>query len=506
MTSSFLVGFEGMWRRPRSDYEKGVASYLVVLDTNVLLELYRFTPSARSELIHVLRRLKSRLWIPHQVAVEYHFRRVDAVKAHLDLFTSTPQSLDELKKKTLQELSTFAKRCSMASEEKLNLKGPIEEAFSKVISEIAARKDGFDLSLERVISEDPVLRELSSLLDKKTGAPFKDEEIESLIAEYERRAAGSIPPGFKDAGKKENAHGDYFVWEQTVREAKARNISVFLVTNDTKEDWVRREAGLIIGARPELIAEFKERCGTDLLVAQLSLFLQIAKESLGAAVSASTVAQAENVPEGSQGSGPAVRLLTMPEYKIITKALHQNKSYWRDRLDYLMKAIDAGESVTAQDIRTAKHERVWADRLLHTWTSSAVHNAQKERVAVRMGPSEWLHIAGIYPKHMVREESENFPERTEELADNALAEDWRQLAYMEDELRDLKEAYRLARRAEVVQMATLDSNSVSDRHKDADLLRTKREHVASLASEISQLQRHIHEKMRLMGAEKEEDL
>lgn len=68
-----------------------------------------------------------------------------------------------------------------------------------------------------------------------------------------------------------------------------------MVTNDAKEDWVRREAGLIVGARPELVLEMKRRAGTDLLITQLGLFLKSAKAELGASVSPSTVAQAESL-------------------------------------------------------------------------------------------------------------------------------------------------------------------------------------------------------------------
>ncbi|MFB7363267.1 PIN-like domain-containing protein, partial [Streptomyces hydrogenans] len=92
--SSFLAGFEGMWRRPLSDYEKGVKEYLVTLDTNVLLNLYRFTPQARNELLSVLRTLQDRLWVSHQVTKEYYSRRMTAVNEHISLYTSVPKVLN----------------------------------------------------------------------------------------------------------------------------------------------------------------------------------------------------------------------------------------------------------------------------------------------------------------------------------------------------------------------------------------------------------------------------
>ena len=39
---------------------------IVVLDANVLLNLYRYTPSTRDELLSVLRKTREQLWLPHQ--------------------------------------------------------------------------------------------------------------------------------------------------------------------------------------------------------------------------------------------------------------------------------------------------------------------------------------------------------------------------------------------------------------------------------------------------------
>ncbi|MGA5063153.1 PIN domain-containing protein [Streptomyces exfoliatus] len=295
MTSSFLAAFEGLWRRPASDYEEGVKKYTVVVDTNVLLELYRFTPDARKELLQALRRIGDRLWIPHQVAAEYYNRRVDAIKDHLALYASVPKKLDEHEVKVLQDLYAFAKRCSLSSEDREALVAPAKEAFARIKGEMERHAKTFDLSLEGVVAGDPVLKELGEILDGKTGEGFSPEECSKLIEEYEKRVQEERPPGFRDSGKKENPHGDFFVWEQVLRRAEELSSPVLFVSNDVKDDWVRKEAGLIVGARPELVAEIKERCGVDFLMLQLGAFLQIAKKELGASVSESTVAQAENL-------------------------------------------------------------------------------------------------------------------------------------------------------------------------------------------------------------------
>lgn len=299
--STFLSGFEGRWRRPAVDYKAAVRSHMITLDTNVLLELYRFTPAARDELLNVIEQLRERIWIPNQVASEFYARRMDAVKERLKLHEAIPKSLEDLKRKAIQELQVFARRCSLTDEDKEKLLSPIEASFASAIGEVQRQSKAFDLTLESVVSDDPILSSLARILDERVGQPFNPEETEDLIKEADRRYAAQIPPGYKDAGKEENSHGDFFIWEQMLREALKREASLLFVTNDTKEDWVAKESGLVIGARPELIAEFKDRRnGGDFLVVQLSSFLRFAKEELGAAISPSTLEQAKNLQDNQK--------------------------------------------------------------------------------------------------------------------------------------------------------------------------------------------------------------
>ncbi|WP_406355431.1 PIN domain-containing protein [Streptomyces sp. NBC_01635] len=344
------------------------------MDTNVLLELYRFTPSAREELLVVLRHLRKRLWVSHQVAQEYYARRVSAVKEHLALYESVPEALEEQKKKALQELYAFAKRCSISNTEKEQLTKPIEHAFQQVNAEIGKHRNSFDLTLERIIDSDPVLLSLGEILDGQTGVGFTEEEAARHLVEAQRRATDKIPPGYKDAGKTENAHGDFFVWEQLLVESEKDSDPLLFVTNDAKEDWVRKEAGLIVGARPELVAEFKERCDADFLILQLGRFLQIAKEALGVSVSESTVAQAEALV----GPLPATHIYTLPDkaYLEVIDALHAESRMNAENAPHL----------SMEERRQARHKA----RKVGTVLDNLQHSARRrgEQVHVRLTREE----------------------------------------------------------------------------------------------------------------------
>lgn len=453
MASSFLSAFEGLWRRPTEDYKNGVRNYLISLDTNVLLQLYRFTPDARNELLDVLGRLESRLWIPHQVATEYFNRRVDAVKEHLALYTSVPKSLEEARAKAVQELHTFAKRCSMSDAEKKDLISPIEAAFSATLARIKTRGESFDLSLENVINEDPILVSLAKILDGKTGEAFEEEESKQLSEEAERRYKDKIPPGFKDASKSENAHGDFFVWEQLLREAQSRKIPVLFVTNDVKDDWVKKEAGLVIGAHPLLVTEFKQRCeGADFLVTQLGRFLQIAKEELGASVSASTVAQAENIRE-NLGEEVQIISITTEEYDALTFDLLLDSQNWQDLL--------SNDSLTPSSLATARRRRAKTMALYRILDEAQKSHSMDGTIHIPLRAQDWLDIQAI--RHRVA--------NTRRIGESAVAKqerpdfarNWHGLADMERELHSLhRDRGRLAVTIRELEHVMEDPSSLSD--------------------------------------------
>lgn len=67
---------------------------LIVFDTNVLLNLYRYNEDARTEFINVIKFYKERLWIPYQVGLEFHRRR-EVLRKNAAAYTTLGDKLTE---------------------------------------------------------------------------------------------------------------------------------------------------------------------------------------------------------------------------------------------------------------------------------------------------------------------------------------------------------------------------------------------------------------------------
>lgn len=289
----------GSYLAPSPDVIRtALTSGLIVLDTNVLLSAYRFAPKAREELLTVLRRLHDRVWIPDQVSFEFHKNRFEVIAEHGAAYQSVLEALTEHRQayegdleKRIREL---ANRAALSDDERDKLLSLVRNSMDPIRKSIEGLRQRHGLG--DTISKDPILSHLQEIFAGKVGSPFSPDEERATHDEAERRVKVQSPPGYKDATKADS-HGDYFVWAQTLAEAKRRNAKFLVfVTGDTKEDWYLRVKGKTIMARPELAQESLTVAGAHLILMQTKTLLRHASEYLQTSVSPETIRQAESLP------------------------------------------------------------------------------------------------------------------------------------------------------------------------------------------------------------------
>ncbi len=268
---------------------------LVVPDTNVLLSLYRFQPEARDELFGVLERIEDRLWVPHQVALEFHQNRLNVIAEQERFFGKAREDLDASLNEYITKLRTFANRIALAQSAAHELEDGLRKAHAVITSEVSRAERANEVHLDNR-DRDGVLSRLESLLSNRVGEPMNPGELDAARKEAQKRVEAKIPPGYKDRGKSDPA-GDYIIWKQLIDEAKKRQVATILITDDRKEDWFRREHGLTLGPRIQLCEEMEAEAGVLFLLMTSETFLLQAKEHLRVPVSATTVDQAKKLPE-----------------------------------------------------------------------------------------------------------------------------------------------------------------------------------------------------------------
>lgn len=269
-----------------------------VFDTNVLLDLYRLRKEARVDFVKLLKSISKRLWIPHQVGLEfYRNRRQTISKAR----TAYGQWLDG----TAKALG-LVDRMGKAASGKDPVPPPAElvgNAKTALVALETALKTGSEEQNAALPAEesstDPILVELEEVVGGNVGSAWSPQELALACEEAESRFALAIPPGFEDAGKVGiDKFGDYFVWRQTLQFAAKNKKSVILVTDDGKADWWLMEGSRVAGPLPELRREFNITTGQQYYQYSSSSFAELAQKHLAQPVQPETVTELRELQEG----------------------------------------------------------------------------------------------------------------------------------------------------------------------------------------------------------------
>ncbi|NQX36450.1 PIN domain-containing protein [Herbiconiux sp. VKM Ac-2851] len=267
--------FRGYYGYSDSEREELWKSALIVVDTNVLLDLYRQTTATRKAILSVLRSDPDRLWLPHQVALEFQRRR-ESVR------TQATDSHTKLEKRLHNERDTTSKLIAEMKKYNVNLdvQSKYNTYFKAVGSLARAIKNTTQEEFDDARAEDAVLLEIEGLYPAaRRGKAFKPKRLSRERRLGAERIAHLVPPGWADAATKEGdrIYGDYFVWRQTMDHARAIKRDVILVTNDTKRDWADPNTKKF---HPELTDEFVAETGQQLLIYRTGDFVKEAKRQL----------------------------------------------------------------------------------------------------------------------------------------------------------------------------------------------------------------------------------
>jgi hypothetical protein len=293
-------GFEGYRTPSEADYRDLLTNGIVVPDTNVFLNLYRYTEQARSDLLSVLRDLGDQLWVPHQVIREFWKNR-EALLQDPQGVTVTTQELAKLHDRVVSIFRSWTTRVGLTNERITEFIGPLDKAFDALIDDISKMTDSNMTEFARDTSKDPILGELELILKGRVGPPLNGAELKTALAEARRRSELKEPPGYSDAGKDEPG-GDYLIWTEVLREAKRRKQNVLLVTGDIKGDWWRIHRGELRGPRPELIEEMKGFAGVKIFILRPDSFLVHAAQILRVKVQEGSVQNVERIDRTYQNA------------------------------------------------------------------------------------------------------------------------------------------------------------------------------------------------------------
>jgi hypothetical protein len=330
-----------------ADYASVLTEGLVTFDANVLLNLYRYTQNARSDLLQALEALGNSLFIPHQVLVEFWRNRETTLRESGSTGAKAGEEMGGHLAAATQTLRTWANRVALEETEFEELKDQLAGTFEQVRQKIDGIGKGEWEDLTHDTSTDPVVVKLEAIFSGRVGAALDTTDHEAALMEGTRRVENKVPPGYMDKKKDGSGPaGDYLVWEQILREAGPRSRDVLFVTADAKEDWWRKEHGYNRGPRLELTDELSGRGGGRLFLLTPKRFLEIAAPIFEFSVSEGSVQDIERVEriEDEEANGGWT---TAALRELFDRLTYEG---WQDRVDVIKYAASHDGFVDAETV------------------------------------------------------------------------------------------------------------------------------------------------------------
>ncbi|WP_155820240.1 PIN-like domain-containing protein [Komagataeibacter europaeus] len=224
--------------------EKNWSKAILTVDTNVLLDLYRYHNATRDKILSAIESFFPRVWISNQACEEFFSNRKKVIMDSEKIFKDASSKLSEIQTNSINEIT--------------QLKGfrlipkTIIDDFEKQISSLFKITQGKIVEIKgsypKYMIEDPIISRISNIFDQKVGNAFQETEKRVLIEEGKRRFENKIPPGFKDDNKPdERGYGDFLLWSEVINYARDMSSPIILITSEQKEDWWEQKSGKTLG-------------------------------------------------------------------------------------------------------------------------------------------------------------------------------------------------------------------------------------------------------------------
>ena len=269
---TMLEMFKGYIGYSDEEYKKIWKEAIIVVDTNILLNLYRYSEPARETMLNILKNVKDRIWIPYQVGKEF-FKNKDKV------MFETFEEYDKLAKALSAGINKAKDEVNHKKDNRLKSKEKINAVLEKDIKEKEQLLKKEQEEKKQILSEDKIEKVVLEIFNHNIGLPFLEDEFSKIREEGIRRKNNDIPPGYKDKDKEEN--GDYYVFYSIIQKAKQDAKDVIFITDDEKEDWFNKYNGENHGGRSELLDEFYHKTGKLLLMYTTDGFVQAYNKNMG---------------------------------------------------------------------------------------------------------------------------------------------------------------------------------------------------------------------------------
>jgi RNA polymerase sigma factor (sigma-70 family) len=275
----------GYSKKTEKDLKELWKNSLITFDTNVILNLYRYSDSTRIAILELIKKFDKQIFLTFQVGLEYNRNRYEIISAqensHNDFLKKLKIIEDDLNSKDRPPF----------------LSDSLHNSLSKVFNDVEKEVKDHIESFQKMPDNDEIFNKIDKLFNGKITEKFDEERMKQIYQEGKLRFEKKIPPGYEDYKKTEDKrYGDLIFWLQILEKSKTEKKSIILISDERKEDWIwKLKNGKSIGPRQELIEEMKTFSGENFHIYSSERFLNFGQMYLQENVNDKAIQEIESI-------------------------------------------------------------------------------------------------------------------------------------------------------------------------------------------------------------------
>lgn len=242
-------------------------STIIVLDTNVILDLFRFSLHTSLNLLEILEACIEKIWIPNQVYREYTKNKFKVFGDSKKRYINFEKNLKNIIIKTESDINKLLKNSHRYNYFGIeNFENELTDSFSNLKTKVEEYKNNIGIEYNKIqVEKNEFLECIDEFIEiqasnGRVGKSLALKEKLEILSEGELRYRYKIPPGFEDDRKEGiEKFGDLFVWKEIINLPQNNTLeNVIFITSDEKNDWWDKNKSGILEIKKELLEEFLE--------------------------------------------------------------------------------------------------------------------------------------------------------------------------------------------------------------------------------------------------------
>ena len=347
--------FPGYCKKSETEIKKIWENGIILFDTNVLLNLYRYSDSTRDTILDLISKFSKQIYLPHQAGLEYNRNRYEVIAEQEKAYKEFLDKITQIQK----DLQSTNKPPFLSVKIDENLNSVFEDVSAEVQDSIQKYCD--------YLKDDPIYNKISELFENRITEPFTKEILEYIYKEGDERYKMKIPPGFEDEKTKDGTRkfGDLILWKQVIEKAKELKKDVILITDERKIDWWWKiKDGRNMGPRQELTEEIKNQAQVDFHMYSSERFLSYGQSFLKEQINQQALNEIQAMKKAEIDH---IKLLKFKEFKN-----RENEIKIKDEITYLRSKI---ESINEQKFLLNKRtENLFKESIENPEIQEYIHN------------------------------------------------------------------------------------------------------------------------------------